>query len=57
MAAGEINGAFAVANADDFYGQESFAELGGFLTGANVRKPSSITSLVDQGHYPEELWT
>lgn len=33
-ARGAISGNFAVINADDFYGADSFAQLGGFLAGA-----------------------
>lgn len=42
VAENEIEGPFAVINADDFYGAESFAALAGFLSNAESRAPSSL---------------
>lgn len=37
-----IDGSFAVINADDFYGAESFAVLSRFLKGTRLKTPSTI---------------
>ncbi len=45
-AAAEVDGPFAVVNADDFYGAESYVTLSGFLTGPAFRwPPSGVTKV------------
>jgi hypothetical protein len=45
-AAGAIDGPFAVANADDFYGQDAFARLGAFLAAPERAAADSPYALV-----------
>jgi len=45
-AAATIDGPFAVANADDFYGQDAFARLGAFLAAPERGAPDSPYALV-----------
>lgn len=43
-AAGPVNGPFAVANADDFYGSSSFEAVGAFLKGAGRRAADGVAT-------------